>query len=511
MADTIQNNQAVLPATGNWSWQKARMQLWIGFAFVLLFLATVFLIAPRIQQDLNEQTKQRLQQAGINPATLRFDWNYRNLKVTGYLPEHISYQKFATIVRGSDVSRSALFANGIRHLQLDIDIAGAVSQTGETVSVEIIGDGNEVTLDGVVQDDVQRSLLVQAVLDAGVEDVYDNLDILARPSTPLMNEKVTLLANIVKETGPARAEKFEIKMTDADLYYRIAAIDKNSALEIERAAAFKINDFSITGGVDLPGSERLDILVQSNGETITLSGNVRSEAHRKRLLFASGEAVGDNNVVDQLLLNPVTFSAPESFTQVDSIAAVISRFAPGITGQISLKGADLVVNAQAGSEAVRDYLLASTGAARIAGLNVMENIALVLPLDATMALQAELDRLIVEVRERVVFASGDSELTPDAKQTLDKVAAQISDFSDLLIEIEGHTDNVGRASVNEQLSQSRANAVRNYLAQSTVDGSRLIAVGYGHRKPIDSNDTAEGRQANRRVHFTVLKPENTSG
>ena len=122
------------------------------------------------------------------------------------------------------------------------------------------------------------------------------------------------------------------------------------------------------------------------------------------------------------------------------------------------------------------------------------------------------DKLIDEVRERVVFASGDSELTPDAKQTLDKVAAQISDFSDLLVEIEGHTDNVGRASVNEQLSQNRANAVRNYLTQSAVDSSRLIAVGYGHRRPIDDNDTAEGRQANRRVHFTVLKrPENNSG
>jgi len=93
-------------------------------------------------------------------------------------------------------------------------------------------------------------------------------------------------------------------------------------------------------------------------------------------------------------------------------------------------------------------------------------------------------------------------------QTLDKVAGQISAYDDLIVEIEGHTDDVGRAGVNEQLSQSRANAVRNYLAQTAIDGSRLIAVGYGHRRPIESNDTAEGRQANRRVHFTVLKRAN---
>jgi len=166
----------------------------------------------------------------------------------------------------------------------------------------------------------------------------------------------------------------------------------------------------------------------------------------------------------------------------------------------------------AGSEAVRNYLLSSTAKAKSAGLSVSENIVLALPVDDTRALQAELDKLISEVRDSVVFASGDSELSQDAMRTLDKVAAHINSYTDLLVEIEGHTDNVGRAKVNEQLSQSRANAVRNYLAQSAGDGSRLIAVGYGHRRPLQDNDTAEGRQANRRVHFTVLqRPENPSG
>jgi len=111
-------------------------------------------------------------------------------------------------------------------------------------------------------------------------------------------------------------------------------------------------------------------------------------------------------------------------------------------------------------------------------------------------------------------------LTPVAKLTLDKVAQKIGGYSGLVVEIEGHTDNVGRAGINEQLSQTRANLVRSYLAdrlngqQSGGPGSisRLIAVGYGHRRPIETNDTAEGRQANRRVHFTVLKqPQGLNG
>ena len=163
-----------------------------------------------------------------------------------------------------------------------------------------------------------------------------------------------------------------------------------------------------------------------------------------------------------------------------------------------------MIDADAGSEPVRDYLLTAAASARSSGLNVTENVRLYLPVDDAQALQTKLDGLIDEVRDSVVFASGDSVLTPRAMQSLNKVSAHISEYSDLMVEIEGHTDNVGRAIVNEQLSQSRASAVRNYLAQS-VDGGRLIAVGYGHRKPIDSNDTAEGRQANRRVHFTVLR------
>jgi len=205
---------------------------------------------------------------------------------------------------------------------------------------------------------------------------------------------------------------------------------------------------------------------------------------------------------------------------VESMAAVISRFAPGITGDVMLQNGELTVNAEAGSESVRNYLVSSTAAATEAGLSVVDNIRVFMPEDDSRSLQLALDELVEEVRRTVVFPSGTSELTPVAKLTLDKVAQKIGGYSGLVVEIEGHTDNVGRAGINEQLSQTRANLVRSYLAdrlngqQSGGPGSisRLIAVGYGHRRPIETNDTAEGRQANRRVHFTVLKqPQGLNG
>jgi OOP family OmpA-OmpF porin len=81
-----------------------------------------------------------------------------------------------------------------------------------------------------------------------------------------------------------------------------------------------------------------------------------------------------------------------------------------------------------------------------------------------------------------------------------KVADFMREFSDTNAVIEGHTDNVGKAAYNQRLSEERAKSVRQYLIDKfSIDGSRLTTVGYGFSKPIASNDTAEGRQKNRRV------------
>ena len=70
------------------------------------------------------------------------------------------------------------------------------------------------------------------------------------------------------------------------------------------------------------------------------------------------------------------------------------------------------------------------------------------------------------------------------------------------VEVDGHTDNTGSASVNARLSKQRAEAVRQYLIEHGVPEDRLTAKGYGPSKPIASNKTAEGRAQNRRVELT---------
>jgi OOP family OmpA-OmpF porin len=70
--------------------------------------------------------------------------------------------------------------------------------------------------------------------------------------------------------------------------------------------------------------------------------------------------------------------------------------------------------------------------------------------------------------------------------------------------VAGHTDSVGTDQYNQGLSERRANSVRDYLVEQGVRASRLTAVGYGENRPVATNDTADGRQENRRVELVVL-------
>ena len=87
---------------------------------------------------------------------------------------------------------------------------------------------------------------------------------------------------------------------------------------------------------------------------------------------------------------------------------------------------------------------------------------------------------------------------------ISELAAFLKRFSDLQVDVEGHTDSVGPENYNQQLSQRRAQAVVDLLVnQHGISADRLEAVGYGESRPVASNDTSEGRAENRRVMATL--------
>lgn len=113
-------------------------------------------------------------------------------------------------------------------------------------------------------------------------------------------------------------------------------------------------------------------------------------------------------------------------------------------------------------------------------------------------------RINTALEERkITFAPGSTEIDPEAMETIDKVAELLRECQQVKMEIGGHTDSQGREEMNLQLSQARADAVLNAIMARRVLTSNLTAKGYGEEKPIESNETEEGREANRRIEFTL--------
>ncbi len=112
--------------------------------------------------------------------------------------------------------------------------------------------------------------------------------------------------------------------------------------------------------------------------------------------------------------------------------------------------------------------------------------------------------MVITLSGAVLFTSGKSELLPAAQVKLNDVAkALIEQDPDSKMVVEGHTDSQGTAAANQELSQKRAQAVRDYLVSRGIAGDRVTAQGFGPTRPIGENGSAEGRANNRRVEIVV--------
>lgn len=104
----------------------------------------------------------------------------------------------------------------------------------------------------------------------------------------------------------------------------------------------------------------------------------------------------------------------------------------------------------------------------------------------------------------ITFDSGRAEVKAGFYETLNSVALVLKEFNQTRIEVAGHTDSTGGAELNQRLSEDRASSVGAYLVGQGVSGGRVVTNGFGPRYPVATNDTAEGRSANRRVELKLL-------
>ncbi len=109
------------------------------------------------------------------------------------------------------------------------------------------------------------------------------------------------------------------------------------------------------------------------------------------------------------------------------------------------------------------------------------------------------------ILEGITFATGKADITPESESVLQGALNTMETYGEIIVEISGHTDDVGSASNNQTLSQRRADSVRFWLISKGIQPVRIIAKGYGEEFPRVPNDSPENKKINRRIEFMRIK------
>lgn len=114
------------------------------------------------------------------------------------------------------------------------------------------------------------------------------------------------------------------------------------------------------------------------------------------------------------------------------------------------------------------------------------------------------DRLLVGMTGETAFEVDSDQIQPGFYSTMDKISGVVNKYGKTQLAIAGHTDSTGSAEHNQELSERRAESVKEYLLADNVYPARLSSTGYGKNRPIASNDTEGGKRRNRRVDITII-------
>lgn len=185
-------------------------------------------------------------------------------------------------------------------------------------------------------------------------------------------------------------------------------------------------------------------------------------------------------------------TAPESTTASESTAGPSTVTEDPALVEIALDGGGVVLQGVVGTEELRDSFVVALSQLLGDGSEVRNRI------EVRPGAGTQVD-ISLRLEDRVLFDLGSADISDEFAALLDRVATTAELAPDATIRVSGHTDISGNDQINDVLSQARADAVADYLIASGVAEDRLEAIGYGSKRPIADNSTAEGRRANRRI------------
>lgn len=238
--------------------------------------------------------------------------------------------------------------------------------------------------------------------------------------------------------------------------------------------------------------------LSSDGKAVTVTATVPDDTAKKALLDEVKGAVGPATVVDK-----VTVQADAVAPAAEALGGLAAPMAKAAGTKADWDGSTLTISGPANAAASKAIAAAAGTAAggsvdnqlKTTGGNGTDAGAACAKLDASLA--------ALQKQQRIEFAESSADLTAASGKTLDAVAGLLKKCGSAKVEVGGYTDNQGSQASSLPLSQRRAEAVRAALVDRGVPGTRVTAKGYGESNPVASNDTADGRAANRRVEITV--------
>jgi outer membrane protein OmpA-like peptidoglycan-associated protein len=242
------------------------------------------------------------------------------------------------------------------------------------------------------------------------------------------------------------------------------------------------------------------ITIRRNGDRIEILGAI-ARVEERDVFIAAAEDGFPTLSIDTQLVQEANLPAGREEAVLLAISA-LSRLAEG---RAEVAGSEITITGRALYAQTPELIAARLEDATPEGWSVS------LDIDAPERVAAnggaQCQQQIVErlAEDQIGFASAAATINPEAEPLLDALAGILGECPDVAVEVAGHTDSDGSEAANRRLSQERAAAVRQALAERGVEAERLSAVGYGQAQPIAPNDTPENKARNRRIELIVIE------
>ncbi|MEM9406484.1 MAG: OmpA family protein [Acidobacteriota bacterium] len=233
-----------------------------------------------------------------------------------------------------------------------------------------------------------------------------------------------------------------------------------------------------------------------DGDAYRLTGRVPDEASKSALLLAANENLGTRELIEEIGVDGELGADPSARDLPNALREILQNVkAPGLR----LDEEQVLLTGTVPSQSLRTRVETRI-AERLPGVAIDNRIEVV---ERSAASIVEEVAELLELRT-IEFENNSAELTDTGVRVLTEVRNTLAQIPETKLEISGHTDSRGSADWNRQLSGLRAEAVLTFLSR-TLDAERFSAIGRGSSQPVASNETAEGRQRNRRIAFRILE------